>query len=286
MTDPWSRAHEAAQAAGVELRPLTTVDDAERIGSVIVATWGEQPIGPEVVRALAESGNEPYGAWSQEQELVGFVLGWAGVDQDGLHVHSHMLATLPDRRHTGVGYALKLAQRAQALDHGIHVVRWTFDPLVARNAHFNLGKLGAIGDRFERDFYGAMADALNQGDRTDRVTARWDLDVEPLGSRVPAPPVASTVLERTGDPTWPEPLGHGLEGAVVALVEIPDEYHQLRAIDAALSGRWRDAAADAFETCIRGGLVASGFDRSRSAYVFTRGDLVRADPGLDARGPS
>ena len=67
--------------------------------------------------------------------MIGYVLGWAGVDpDDGLHLHSHMLAALPDRRHRGVGYALKLAQRAQALDQGIDLVRWTFDPLVARNA--------------------------------------------------------------------------------------------------------------------------------------------------------
>ncbi len=60
-------------------------------------------------------------------------------------MHSHMLAALPGPAARGVGYALKLAQRAQALDQGIHLVRWTFDPLVARNAWLNLGKLGAIG---------------------------------------------------------------------------------------------------------------------------------------------
>lgn len=273
MTDPWPRAHAAAQATGVELRPLTTVEDAERIGSVIVATWGEQPIGQEVVRALADSGNEPYGAWSQAQELVGFVLGWAGVDRDGLHVHSHMLATLPERRHAGVGYALKLAQRAQALDHGIHVVRWTFDPLVARNAHFNLGKLGAIGDRFERDFYGAMGDALNQGDRTDRVMVRWDLDVEPPAMPASAPEGASVVLARVGDRDRPEPQPEVHDGAPVALVEIPHEYHDLRSADARRARLWRDAVASVFEECLGRGLIASAFDRDRSAYAFTRGDL-------------
>jgi predicted GNAT superfamily acetyltransferase len=98
-----------------------------------------------MLRALAESGNVPYGAFA-ERDLIGYVLGWAGVDPaEGLHTHSHMLAAVPDRRHRGVGYALKLAQRAQALDQGIRFVRWTFDPLVARNAYFNLQKLD--GDR-------------------------------------------------------------------------------------------------------------------------------------------
>jgi predicted GNAT superfamily acetyltransferase len=57
-------------------------------------------------------------------------------------------------------------------------VRWTYDPLLARNAHFNLQKLGAFADGFERDFYGEMDDQLNRGDRSDRFTVRWELHPE------------------------------------------------------------------------------------------------------------
>ena len=130
------------------LRPLERLEDADAINGVIAQTWGEQQLDREVIVALAASGNVPWGAYAGD-EVVGFVLGWVGFDPvDGLHVHSHMLAALPERRHRGVGYALKLAQRAQALDQGIPVARWTFDPLVARNAWFNLVKLGATADRF------------------------------------------------------------------------------------------------------------------------------------------
>jgi predicted GNAT superfamily acetyltransferase len=262
MIDAWSLAHEAAAVAGVRLEPLRSVDDAAAIGEVIVATWGEQPIGPEVVRALAESGNEPYGAFDGH-ELVAFVLGWAGVDADGLHVHSHMLAARPDRRHAGVGYALKLAQRAQALDHGIHTARWTFDPLIARNAYFNLAKLGAVADRFERAFYGEMADELNRGDRTDRFTARWDLDAEPGAREVP---VAMTVLRSTAD--GPDVVSAIDDDAAALAVEVPADYHALRSADPATAVRWRDAVAEAAERCLARGLVAVAFDRERSAYVF------------------
>jgi len=265
MTDAWSLAREAAVAAGVRLEPLRTVADAEAIGDVILATWGEQPIGTEVVRALAESGNEPYGAFDDEL-LVAFVLGWAGVDADGLHVHSHMLAARPDRRHAGVGYALKLAQRAQTLDHGIHTVRWTFDPLVARNGYFNLAKLGAVADRFERSFYGEMADDLNRGDRTDRLTARWDLDLEPGARRVPP---ARVVLRRNGNGPARD---QGSAGDVPALaIEVPPDYPELRDRDPTLAARWRDAVADAIDDCIARGFVATAFDRERSAYVFEPG---------------
>ena len=161
------------------LRPLSSLDQFDDAIGIMVATWGAFQLPPrEVMTALAHSGNVPLGAYDGER-LVGFVLGWAGVDEEGLHVHSHMLAALPERRHRGVGYALKLGQRAQALDQDIHVARWTFDPLVARNAWFNLGKLGAVADRFGRDFYGEMTDEINRGDRTDRLVVRWDLDPDP-----------------------------------------------------------------------------------------------------------
>ena len=171
-------------AAAVTLRPLTGDADVDAINHVVASTWGGQYLEREVVRALCVSGNVPWGA-EAGGSVIGFVLGWAGVDEGGLHVHSHMLASVPDRRHAGVGYALKLAQRAQALDQGIAIMRWTFDPMVARNAWFNLGKLGVVVDRFERSFYGEMQDAINAGDRSDRFTVRWDLPASPVRARSP-----------------------------------------------------------------------------------------------------
>jgi predicted GNAT superfamily acetyltransferase len=246
VTTAWDLANAAAAACGVELRPLTRVEDAGPINEVIGATWGTQTLNPEMVRALAHSGNVPWGAFV-EGRVVGFVLGWAGVDRDGLHVHSHMLAALPDRRHSGVGYALKLAQRAQALDQGIHVVTWTFDPMVARNAWFNLGKLGTVADRFERAFYGEMADDINLGDRTDRLTARWYLDREPGPWHVTGKPV---------------------------LVEVPREYHELRKAHPREAAEARDRAAEAIEAAFASGKLAASFDRERSAYVFANPEEI------------
>ncbi len=189
MTDPWELAHAAAHGAGVELRPLPRVEDADLINGVIEATWGDQRIDREVIRALAASGNVSWGAFDGS-DLIGFVLGWAGVDAGGLHIHSHMLAALPDRRHRGVGYALKLAQRAQALEQGIRVARWTFDPL---------------------------------GERSDRFMVRWDLPREPGPRAVSGPrteiaiPVDHQEL-RTRDPDearrWRDEVAVAVEDAM------------------------------------------------------------------------
>jgi predicted GNAT superfamily acetyltransferase len=264
--EAWELASEAARSAGVELRPLATLDDADRILEVMIATWGEHQLLPrEVLRALAHSGNVPYGAF-EGARMVGYVLGWTGVDeQDGLHVHSHMLAALPDRRSRGVGFALKLAQRAQALDQGISLVRWTFDPLVSRNAHFNLTKLGAVADRFLPNFYGEMTDALNRGERSDRLVVRWDLGA---GSPRPVPPgMGFEVLGRRGDADAPAPTAVRPPQGAAALVRIPREYHELRNRDPVLAGAWREAVAEALIACFDVGLIARGFTDD-SAYVL------------------
>ena len=265
---PWRRAREAAAAAGVELRPLTSLEDADAILQVMVATWGQHQLLPrEMIRALADSGNVPWGAFDAD-ELVGYVLGWAAVEpEDGLHVHSHMLATLPDRRSRGVGFALKLAQRAQALDQGINLVRWTFDPLLSKNAYFNIHKLGAICDRFHRDFYGEMTDTLNEGERSDRLVVRWDLDREPgPRSGVPSEPVG---LRREGAAASPRPVRVADPAGIIATVEIPRDYPDLRERNQRLAAAWRDEVAAAIEACLARGMVATGFDGGRSRFDFS-----------------
>jgi predicted GNAT superfamily acetyltransferase len=266
-------AEDAARAAKVELRLLTTLEDADRILRVMVATWGEHQLVPrEMIRALADSGNIPYGAF-RGNELVGYVLGWMALDGDGPHVHSHMLAVLPGSRSGGVGYALKLAQRAQALEAGYRVVRWTFDPLQARNGHFNLNKLGVQCDRFHRDFYGAMSDALNRGDRSDRLVVRWDLD-RAIGSSTSPPGQHVDALRASGPLEVPTPE-RGEEPALAAggslRVGIPADYAGLKERDPALASEWRDAVGDVLDRCFELGMIVVGFSRDPHGpgYVLT-----------------
>jgi predicted GNAT superfamily acetyltransferase len=278
-TKAWDAAHRAAKASGVTLAPLTSLADCDRVNAVIERVWGAQDLARELVRAMQHAGCVLIGAANEgEEDLVGFVLGFGGFSE-GAHLHSHMLATLPERQSGGVGYALKLAQRAAALEAGLDEIRWTYDPLLARNAWFNLMKLGAVGSSFLPDFYGEMADLLNAGDRSDRFEVRWYLrSARAVDAAAGSPALeseagdATPILEAAGDPAAPVPVETSRPPAPAATVAIPRDYLALRRADPTLGVRWREAAGRAFEACFHAGLVPVAVSRS-GVYRFEHGQV-------------
>lgn len=265
----WRVALDAAGRAGVALRPLEDLEDADRARHLIDSVWGEQVLPRELIRAFQHAGTTLIGA-EERDRFVGFVFGFAGLEPY-LHVHSHMLAVLPPWRSRGVGFALKLAQRAACLDHGIEEVRWTYDPLVARNARFNLVKLGADAVRLLPAFYGEMTDRLNRGDRSDRFEVRWHLRSDrverALRGEATRPPLGEPLLRIEGGPDHPEPVETAAAAGPGATVAVPDDHLALRREDPELGRRWRDAAARCFQRCFERGLVAAWMSRTHG-YVF------------------
>jgi predicted GNAT superfamily acetyltransferase len=278
----WTLVGDAAEAAGVSIAALTELEDSARIGNVLQLIWGEDLLDTGVIRAAQHAGGLLYGA-EAEGEMVGFVFGFAGFD-GGLHLHSHILGVVPEWQDRGVGYALKLAQRARCLDAGIDEVRWTYDPLVTRNARFNLVKLGCIAERLFRGFYGEMTDMLNKGDRSDRFEIRWHLASDrveqALRGELEAPPKGEVLLEAQGDPELPEPKETGAAVGPGAVVAIPRDHAELRSKDPDVGRRWREMAADVFDACFQAGLVAAWMTGD-GRYVFERpaGPAMTVVPG-------
>jgi predicted GNAT superfamily acetyltransferase len=266
----WDAAHGAAASAGVSLSALTSIRDAVRVHELVSAVWGEEELRPSLAQAFQHAGCGVYGAADAYGGLVGFVLGFLGWN-DGIHMHSHMLAVLPEWQSRGVGYALKLAQRAACLEAGVDEARWTYDPLVARNAWFNLVKLGTVGTAFFPGFYGEMTDRINRGDRSDRFEVRWRLASERVGRAVSGnaerPPAGPLLLAIIGDGDAPRPKETGAEPEPGAVVEVPLDHASLRARDPALGRDWREASARVFGSCFDAGLAAAWIDRE-GRYVF------------------
>jgi predicted GNAT superfamily acetyltransferase len=260
----------------IEIRPLASVQDAKDAAALIDRVWGEERIvTPALLRALGAHGNPVIGAW-RGVEMVGTQMGFVGITEEGPILHSHITGVAPGLEHRGVGFALKLAQREWCLAHGVGVVTWTFDPMIARNAYFNLVKLGALGVGFHRDYYGEMADTINIGERSDRLEVRWELRTQRVvraleGAPSPAPDRHGRVIlqEQEGRPVRSDP-GWGDEGHVI--VGVPSDYLGLREGDRDLARAWRDAVAGVLEEAFERGYRATGFVRSQilNGYVLDR----------------
>jgi predicted GNAT superfamily acetyltransferase len=279
MTEPETGAANlalsAAMRAGVTVDEVHEIDELVELNRVIDAVWHREgdAVAMEMLRALAHSGNCILAARSGT-EMVGATVSFRGIHEGRPTLHSHITGIVPGSQLRGVGLALKLRQRAWALANGIESVTWTFDPLVARNAHFNLTKLGAEAGEYLVDFYGTLHDDANGDDATDRLLAVWRLAsprvARALSGLTPAPPVE--ILLREGAPvvldidaggrpllaglaawaeTAPEPPGR-------ALARIPDDILAVRSRDRRQADQWRGALRDVMTTLLAQGLRPVG----------------------------
>src|SRR5487761_2353717 len=171
-------AKQRSDDAQVTIRILATVDDQNYARQIFDEVWptneGTQ-ITANLMQAMVHNGTYVSGVYVDGQ-VVAAAFAFPGIDsQKHLHLHSHMAAVKEKYRNRNIGSALKWHQRAWALENGYETITWTFDPLVRRNARLNLVKLGVQVFECFSDFYGDLPDALNAGDPTDRVIAKWSL---------------------------------------------------------------------------------------------------------------
>jgi predicted GNAT superfamily acetyltransferase len=169
---------------------LDRPDDLRRVAELFTGLWGSATVEPELARALAHTGGYVAGV-RRTDALVGASVGFLADDDGHPSLHSHVTGVAATAQGAGVGLALKRHQRAWALDRGLRTITWTFDPLVRRNAWFNLMGLGADVVAWLPDFYGRVDDRQTAGQPSDRVMARWVLEGEraraALEGRLPEP---------------------------------------------------------------------------------------------------
>src|SRR5581483_5304089 len=195
-----------------------------------------------LLRALSHAGDFVVGAF-RDTQLVGISLGFFGLVDSELHLHSHITGV--DRAFQGksLGFALKQFQRSWSLERGARVIEWTADPLVRANVFFNLAKLGATIVAYHENFYGLLQDGLNGTSESDRVVIRWDLTSARStraadGAHDSAAPPDGHIVLRPGDDGAPQSdAGDG----DVLLAWVPQDIVRLRESDVRLAGLWRRA---------------------------------------------
>ena len=260
-TAGWPAARSIADTADARAGVVTRQATAGELDGVLArfeATWGEGR-GPDrsMLQAIAHAGGTLLVAVPQPPAegagILGAALGFLGWE-GGMHLHSHMNAVDPAERGRGIGLALKLRQRAICLEHGIDEVRWTYDPLIRRNAHMNLVRLGAEVVAYHPDFYGRLDDRITGADHSDRFEVRWRLESSRTARALAGQPV----------PEW-----HAEGG--LALVA---DYEHVRASDFPRASQLRAASRDALAPLAADARLRVELD-SAGDYVFTRDDPDR-----------
>lgn len=239
----WDTVTVTATDSSLEIRELDTVEDVHEAARVFDAVWpGERDSMPaNILRALAHSGNYVVGIFDGKR-MVGAAAGFFGAPASR-SMHSHVTGVLPEYRGRGVGRLLKQHQREWAFSRDVGHITWTFDPLVARNAHFNLRVLGARVTDYLVNQYGAMADDINRGDASDRLFVSWGL-AEP-----PAPTPSDEI--------------------VVASVAVPGDIEALRRDDPESAADWRRRVRDELLSHLGAGLRIGGFDDERGYLLVS-----------------
>ncbi len=169
----------------IEIRECLAIEELAQCVELQREVFALPEIEISPVRHLVvtkHAGGFTLGAFAAEK-LVGFVLSVPAFFGNERFFYSHMMAVKADFQSYGIGARLKWAQRETALMKDVNFIKWTFQPVQARNAYLNLEKLGAIVRHYEPNFYGTDYSTLPDGATkigldSDRLFAEWHLESE------------------------------------------------------------------------------------------------------------
>jgi predicted GNAT superfamily acetyltransferase len=225
-----------------QCKSLESIDECRMLFDLTWKNSSGTEITPNLLQAMVHSGSYLSGAFIGSK-LIGAAFAFPATN-NGLHLHSHMTAVMPEFRDKGVGYALKINQWNWAKEKAYSHLSWTFDPLVRRNAKLNIAKLGVDILAYHPNFYGNMPDALNTGDESDRLMVSWRTDIDA--------PMARELI------TTPKP------GDV--LIEIPEDIVAIRSENQSESMKWRRQVREQFTDAFEKNGKVIGFS-TNSEYV-------------------
>jgi chorismate synthase len=253
----------------VSIRPFQSHADRAKCVALQELTWGSgftERVPAAMLLVAQKLGGVCAGAFDDQDRMLGFVFGVTGL-KDGKLVHwSDMLAVHPDAQGQKLGERLKAYQRAECRALGIETIYWTYDPLVARNAHLNLTRMGARAEEYVEAMYGEGTNSPLQGDMpTDRFVVAWPVDSAASAPALESAPSAS--IEVVGANAEERPLVE----APNVIVRAPRDISALAASDIAQARRWRMATRRAFSHYLSRGYRVAGFiaDADGGRYLLT-----------------
>lgn len=274
------------------IRPLHTIPEFREVIALEQDIWEasvpDDAVGIPFFVATLKRGAILLGAYDGSR-IIGFVYSFPGLKDGRLMQWSHMLGVRPESRAAGIGRQLKLEQRRISLAMGIDLMEWTFDPLVAANAHLNFRRLGVVVEDYVVNAYGESASPLHQGAPTDRFIAQWWMRsprVEAVtgGAAAPDSPDAFgdaprvNDVERKGD--WLACAGFDLARRDARLaVVIPPRFTDMLKREPVAAHAWRMASREIFSAYLSRGYRVIDFSFEPGADRGTY--LLESGPSFD-----
>lgn len=286
------------------IRPLTTLNEMRAAVELQKSYWGddlESVVPAHMLFSLATAGGHVLAAFDGDR-MVGVLIGFLGTNIEepdrpamaNLQIVSKRMIVLPEYRGHGVGYKLKKRQRELAIRQGIRLITWTFDPLLAANAHLNIRKLGVICTQYLEDYYGTDDEGgLSRFGSSDRLLVEWWVTNRRVEERLNRTrndialrqyleadtPIANPTLLNPAELPVPSDMVVMPTGSLI-LVEIPVNYEALTRQDVDLAKAWRVHIRDVMERLLSAGYVVTDFvreqheARDRAFYLLSLGDKV------------
>lgn len=294
------------------IRILDTIDELKMVEDLQRIVWpgSDTDVVPaHLLITAVHNGGLVLGSFPTDEKsgeankLAGFVFGFPGLystpDGPRLKHCSHMLAVHPEYRGRGTGFSLKRAQWQMVRHQGIDRITWTYDPLLSRNAHLNVARLGAVCNTYLRELYGEMRDGLNIGLASDRFEVDWWVNTQRVERRLSrkarlnldlahflsagAEVINPTQLDADGWPVptkpvkYPSTMNSDNQESLILLVEIPADFLALKETNFDLASEWRLSSREIFENLFEGGYLVTDFVHlrgkfPRSYYVFSHGE--------------
>ncbi|WP_435016939.1 hypothetical protein TA3x_004522 [Tundrisphaera sp. TA3] len=264
----------------ITIRRAETLDDYRACQHAQKVAWGitdESYLIPlATMVGVQHHGGLVLGAFDASGAILGVSFAFLGRIHGRFCLYSQLTGVVPGQQGKGIGNRLKQYQREFARSEGLDSLAWSFDPLQAGNARFNLHHLGATSSRFIEDMYGRRTDALNADTPTDRLIAEWPAVPDPsprpeLPGIDDLPRLIRTRIDEAGSPI-PEGAIPAADLGPVALLEIPADITSLRRDDPTRAAAWTSALRAAFPDAFARGYRAEGFHRDgdRGFYVLRR----------------
>lgn len=252
----------------IEIRQLERETEYRECVGLQRETWGAdytETVPATILRITQRIGGVAAGAFEPGGRLLGFIFGMTGI-QNGRPVHwSDLLAVKKEARGQGIGRRLKEYQRDFVRSLGVETICWTFDPLVASNAHLNLNRLGARVTEYAPNMYGEGQSPMHEGIGTDRLIVAWPTRGTPEPEHLDLESVQHA----------PVATGRGyLPDAATFRIEVPADIFQVRQGSPREAARWREMTRHAFLAADEAGYRVEDFYRDpeseRCYYVLTR----------------